>query len=151
MTGLTGRYPGEQIQWTSASKLRYRKFEVANLPVEVEVDTPAVPRNTARLISMFQQFEGLAERIRLVINRAGSIEMEISRKKSEEILKMPISWEIPNMTKIFQAARIRGVPIGDIAKGSRPHQVYLEMARALRPVPEGQASNKRKGIFAALF
>ena len=36
---------------------------------------------------------------------------------------MPISWQIPNATKIFQAARIKGVPIADVAKGSRPHQV----------------------------
>ena len=29
--------------------------------------------------------------------------------KAEETLKMPISWQIPNATKIFQAARIKGV------------------------------------------
>jgi pilus assembly protein CpaE len=129
----------------------FTAFEMSDvILVVVQLELVCV-RNTARLISMFQQFEGLAERVKLVINRAGSIEMEISLKKAEEILKMPISWQIPNATKIFQAARIRGVPIGDIAKGSRPHQVYLEMARALRPVPEGQATKERKGLFAALF
>ena len=48
---------------------------------------------------------------------------------------MPISWQIPNATKIFQAARIKGGPIADVAQGSRPHQVFLEMARSLRPPP----------------
>ena len=129
----------------------FTAFEMSDvILIVVQLELVCV-RNTARLISMFQQFEGLSQRIKLVINRAGSIEMEISLKKAEEILKMPISWQVPNATKIFQAARIRGVPIGDIAKGSRPHQVFLEMARALRPVPEGQVTKERKGLFAALF
>ena len=46
---------------------------------------------------------------------------------------MPISWQIPNAAKVFQEARIKGVPLADVAKGSRPHQVFLEMARSLRP------------------
>ena len=63
--------------------------------------------------------------------------MEISPAKAEETLKMPISWQIPNATKIFQAARIKGAPVADVAKGSRPHQVFLEMARAVRPRRRG--------------
>ena len=63
---------------------------------------------------------------------------------------MPISWQIPNATKIFQAARIKGVPIADVAKGSRPHQVFLEMARALRPSDRGAPPKPRRGLFAAL-
>jgi pilus assembly protein CpaE len=108
-------------------------------------------RNSARMIDMFRQFEGLGERVKLVLNRAGSMDVEISLKKAEETLKMPISWQIPNATKIFQAARIRGVPVSEVAKGSRPHQVFLEMARALRPAPEDQSAKERKGLFAAFF
>ncbi len=107
-------------------------------------------RNTTRLIGVLHQFDGLADRIKLVINRAGSIDNEISPAKAEETLKLPISWQIPNVTKIFQAARIKGTPIADVAKGSRPHQVFLEMARTLRPAPE-EPARQRKGLFAALF
>ena len=56
-------------------------------------------RNTARLLQLFQQFDGLPERVKLVVNRAGSHESEISLKKAEETLQMPISWQIPNATK----------------------------------------------------
>jgi pilus assembly protein CpaE len=109
-------------------------------------------RNTARLIQLFQQFEGLTDRVKLVINRCGSSDAEISQAKAEETLKMPISWQIPNATKIFQAARIKGTPIGDAAKGTRPHQLFLEMARAVRPpTEEAAAKPQRKGFFAALF
>ncbi|MHB1557629.1 MAG: AAA family ATPase [Isosphaeraceae bacterium] len=107
-------------------------------------------RNTARMIGLLQQFEGLADRIKLIVNRAGSTENEISQAKAEETLKLPISWQIPNATKIFQAARIKGTPLADVAKGSRPHQVFLEMARALRPAAE-EPARQRKGLFAALF
>jgi pilus assembly protein CpaE len=107
-------------------------------------------RNTARLIQLFQQFEGLADRVKLVINRSGSSDAEISQAKAEETLKMPISWQIPNATKTFQAARIKGAPIADVAKGTRPHQVFLEMARAVRPLTE-EPAKPRKGFFAALF
>jgi pilus assembly protein CpaE len=107
-------------------------------------------RNTARLIQLFQQFDGLTDRVKLVINRCGSSDAEISQAKAEETLKMPISWQIPNATKIFQAARIKGTPIADAAKGSRPHQVFLEMARAVRP-PTEEPAKARRGLFAALF
>ncbi len=107
-------------------------------------------RNTARLIGLLQQFDGLADRVKLVINRAGSCDTEISPAKAEETLKMPIAWQIPNATKIWQAARIKGAPIADVAKGTRPHQVFLQMANALRP-PTEEPTKPRRGLFAALF
>jgi pilus assembly protein CpaE len=107
-------------------------------------------RNTARLLGLFQQFDGLVDRVKLIANRAGSTDTEISQAKAEETLKMPITWQIPNASKIFQAARIKGAPIADVAKGSRPHQVLLEIARAMRP-PAEEATKPRKGFFAALF
>ena len=85
-------------------------FEMSDvILVVVQLDLTCL-RNTARLIGLFQQFDGLADRVKLVVNRAGSNDTEISLKKAEETLKMPISWQIPNATKIFQAARIKGVP-----------------------------------------
>ncbi len=108
-------------------------------------------RNTARLIRLLHQFDGLADRVKLVVNRSGSIDSEISLKKAEETLTIPISWQIPNATKIFQAARIQGIPVADVAKGSRPHQVFLEMARALQSAPKELAAKPRKGLFAAFF
>ena len=107
-------------------------------------------RNTARLLGVFRQVDGLAERVKLVANRAGSTDTEISQAKAEETLELPISWQVPNATKIFQTARIQGIPVADAAKGSRPHQVFLEMARALHP-PADEAVKPRKGFFAALF
>lgn len=128
----------------------FAAMEIADtILVVVQLDLSCL-RNTSRMIGLLQQFDGLVDRIKLVVNRAGSSENEISQAKAEETLKLPISWQVPNATKIFQAARIKGAPIADVAKGSRPHQVFLEMAQALRPAAE-EPARQRRGLFAALF
>jgi pilus assembly protein CpaE len=126
-------------------------FEMADVILMVIVLDLTCLRNTARLLNLFKQFDGMAERVRLVVNRAGAIDSEISLKKAEETLRMPISWQIPFAVKPFQNARIRGVPIADVASGSRPHQAILEIAKSLRPAPPGDPNKPRKGLFAAFF
>ena len=132
----------------STDFLAYEMSDIILIVIQLDLNCV---RNTGRLIRMFRQFEGMSDRLRLVVNRVGSNDDEISFKKAEETLKLPISWQIPNATKIFQASRIQGVPIAEVAKGSRPHQVFLEMARSIRPVPEDSVEKPRKGLFAALF
>jgi pilus assembly protein CpaE len=126
-------------------------FEMADvILMVVQLDLTCL-RNTARLLHLFQQFEGLTERVRLVINRSGSHESEISLKKAEETLQMPISWQIPNSTKAYHAARAKGVPLDEVAPGSKPHQAILEIARTLRPFPVVEQGKPKKGLFAAFF
>jgi pilus assembly protein CpaE len=126
-------------------------FELADVILIVILLDLTCLRNTARLLSLFQQFDGMAQRVKLVVNRAGSAESEISTKKAEETLKMPISWQVPMAVKPFQNARIRGVPLADVAAGTRPHQAILEIARALGPNSAGDSEKPRRGRFAALF
>ena len=125
-------------------------FELSDLIlIVVQLDLTCL-RNTSRLLQLFQQFEGLNDRVRLVVNRSGSHENEISIKKAEETLKMPISWHIPNATKIVHAARAKGVPIDAHAPGSRLHLALADIAKAIRP-SAAEAPKARKSIFAALF
>jgi pilus assembly protein CpaE len=124
-------------------------FEMADTILVVVVLDLNCLRNTARLLNLFRQFDGMAERVKLVVNRAGAADSEISLKKAEETLKLPISWQIPHASKPFQSSRIRGVPLAEIAAGSRPHQAILEIARSLRPGSEGE--KPKRGLFAALF
>jgi pilus assembly protein CpaE len=126
-------------------------FEMADVILMVILLDLTCLRNTARLLSLFQQFEGMAQRVKLVVNRSGSSESEISLKKAEETLRLPISWQVPLAVKPFQNARIRGVPLGDVAPGTRPHQAILEIARALRPESAAESDKPRKGLFAAFF
>ena len=126
-------------------------FEMADVILMVVVLDLTCLRNTSRLLNLFKQFEGMLDRVKLVVNRAGSVETEISLKKAEETLKMPISWQIPVAVKPFQTARIRGVPVSEVASGSRSHQAILEIARALSPALSNGSDKPRKGLFAAFF
>ena len=126
-------------------------FEMADVILMVVVLDLTCLRNTSRLLNLFKQFEGMLDRVKLVVNRAGSVETEISLKKAEETLKMPISWQIPVAVKPFQTARIRGVPVSEVASGSRSHQAILEIARALSPASSNGSDKPRKGLFAAFF
>jgi pilus assembly protein CpaE len=127
-------------------------FEMADvILVVLQLDLTCL-RNTARLMQLFQQFDGLLERVKLVVNRAGSHDAEISQKKAEETLRMPISFYVPNASKLFFAARAKGVAIDAIATGSKAHQAILQIARGLRPFPAAEETAKqRKGLFAAFF
>jgi pilus assembly protein CpaE len=126
-------------------------FEMADvILVVLQLDLTCL-RNTARLMQLFQQFDGLPERVKLVVNRSGSHDAEISQKKAEETLRMPISFHVPNATKLFFAARAKGVPIDAIATGSKPHQAILQIARTVRPYPAAEEAKLRRGLFAAFF
>ena len=129
----------------------FSAFEISDvILVVIQLDLLCL-RNTSRLLSLFREYDGLIERVKLVVNRSDSWECQINPKKAEETLKMPISWHIPNAAKAFQEARLKGVPLADVAKGSRPHQVFLEMARSLRPVTADVSSKPRRKLFAAFF
>jgi pilus assembly protein CpaE len=130
----------------------FSAFELSDvILVVVQLDLLCL-RNTARLLGLFREYEGLVERVKLVVNRSDSWECQINPKKAEEILKMPISWSIPNSAKAFHEARLKGAPLSEVAKGSRPHHVFLEMARALKPVAANESSRPaRRKLFAAFF
>ncbi len=126
-------------------------FEMADIIVIVlQLDLTCL-RNTSRLLQLFQQFEGFTEKVRLIVNRSGSHETEISLKKAEETLRMAVSWHVPNATKIVHAARAKGVPIAAVGAGSRVHQAMLELAKGLKPSPTEEELKPRRGLFAAFF
>ena len=94
-------------------------FEMADvILMAIQLDLNSL-RNTARLLQLFRQQEGMIERVRLVANRVGAHNAEISIKKAEETLKLPVSWQVPNSFKSFHNARSRGVTLDVEAPGSR--------------------------------
>ena len=126
-------------------------FETADvILIVIQLDLTCL-RNTARLMQLFQQFEGFTTKTRLVVNRVGSHETEISLKKAEETLRMNVSWQVPNATKVVHAGRAKGVPLDAVASGSRIHQAILEIAKGLKPAPPVDPAKPRRGFFAAFF
>lgn len=104
-------------------------------------------RNVVRLVHGLSGEEGLAEKIRVVINRQGAetIEEGISLKKAEEVIGKPIFWQVPSDPKPVIAARVAGAPLIKHAPKSRAQQSINGLAQALynKPVaatPESRSS-----------
>jgi pilus assembly protein CpaE len=110
-------------------------------------------RNTARLLQLFRQSEGLIDRVRVLVNRSGFRDCEISPKKAEETLNLPISWQVPNALHEFNQARARGVPLDVAAPGCRALRSLKEIARSLNEPESKPASKSQTGLarIAAMF
>lgn len=91
----------------------------------------------------------LGDKIRVVVNRAGSeiLEDGITVKKAEEVIGKPIFWQVPNDSKVMIGSRVAGQPLAKFAPKSRAQQSFLGLIQALTgraPAPEPQ---KKKGWF----
>ena len=106
-------------------------------------------RNVVRLIHYLSGEEGLADKVRVVINRVGaeSIEEGISIKKAEEVIGKPIFWQVPNDSKGVIAARVAGHPLVRHNPKSRAQVALAGLAQAVsgRPAPGSSAELKAKG------
>lgn len=102
-------------------------------------------RNVVRLIHCLSGEEGLADKIRVVINRQGAdaVEEGISPKKAEEVIGKPIFWQVPNDTKAVIGARVAGHPLVKHAPKSRVQQSIYGLTQALYGKPVGPAADAK--------
>ena len=108
-------------------------------------------RNVVRMLHTFGSEEGLAEKIRVVVNRVGSEECEITLKKAEETISQPIFWQIPNDFKSMLGSRNAGVPIIEHAPRSKVNQSLIGLAESLgcKTSPKKKSSKReRKSLFS---
>ena len=70
-------------------------------------------RNVVRLIHSLSMEGDLADKVRVVVNRAGSdtVEDGITVKKAEEVIGKPIFWQVPNDSKAMIGSRVAGQPL----------------------------------------
>jgi pilus assembly protein CpaE len=103
-------------------------------------------RNVVRLIHALSGEEGLAEKIRVVINRVGSesVEEGISLKKAEEVIGKPIFWQVPNDTKTMIAARVAGAPLVKYGPKSKVQLAIAGLASAVSGRPDRRSSAELK-------
>ena len=90
-------------------------------------------RNVVRLIHSLSMEGDLGDKIRVVVNRAGSeiLEDGITVKKAEEVVGKPIFWQIPNDSKAMIGSRVAGQPLVHFAPKSRAQQSFLGLIQAL--------------------
>jgi pilus assembly protein CpaE len=88
-------------------------------------------RNTVRILLTMESEEGLTEKIRVILNRVGSEEGDISMDKAEETIGKPIFWQVPNDFKAMMGSRNAGVPLILHSPKSKGHQAIVGLANAL--------------------
>jgi pilus assembly protein CpaE len=111
-------------------------------------------RNVVRMMLTLQTEDGLAEKVKVVINRVGA-ECDISLKKAEETIGKPIFWQIPNDPRALVESRNAGVPLLQHSPKCKAQQSIAGLAMALTGGEEmAQAGNKKgtggwRGIFSS--
>src|SRR5262249_8107321 len=90
-------------------------------------------RNAVRMMMTLGEQEGIADKVRIVINRVDSSlgEAAISLKKAEETIGKPIYWQIPNDAKAVMSARVAGESLLQHAPKCRPQVSLQGLAAAL--------------------
>jgi pilus assembly protein CpaE len=110
-------------------------------------------RNVVRLIHSMGGEEGLAEKIRVVVNRVGaeSVEEGIGLKKAEEVIGKPIFWQIPNDPKPMIAARVAGAPLVKYSPKCKAQQAIYGLAQTICGKPNSSSSLEMKTKLGRLF
>jgi len=88
-------------------------------------------RNVVRMLHTFGNEDDLRDKIKVVINRSGSDECEITLKKAEETIGQTIFWQIPNDYKAMLGARNAGLPLLQHAPRCKAQQSLMSLANTL--------------------
>jgi pilus assembly protein CpaE len=88
-------------------------------------------RNVVRLMASFNEMEGIGEKVKIVVNRAGQDNARITVKKAEETIGKDIFWQLPNDYRTMIEARNNGVPLIEQWPKAAITQAIGALARAL--------------------
>jgi len=109
-------------------------------------------RNVVRMLHTLGNEDGMGDKIRVIVNRVGSEDGDITLKKAEETIGQPIFWQVPNDYKAMVAARNAGVPLVRSAPKSKAQLSLASLAIALcgkqdkgTPIP---AKRERRSLFS---
>lgn len=95
-----------------------------------QLDLPCL-RNVVRLLMSMDELDGLKDKIRVVVNRVGLENGQISMKKARETIGREIFKQIPNEYRVMADVRNNGVPLVEGAPRAGLTQAIVELAEAL--------------------
>jgi pilus assembly protein CpaE len=95
-----------------------------------QLDLPCL-RNAVRLLMSFEEIEGLKEKVKIVVNRAGLGSRDISLKKAQETIGCELFWQLPNDYRVMVEVRNNGVPLHEFAPRASITQSFAALAEAL--------------------
>ena len=109
-----------------------------------QLDLPCL-RNVVRLLMSMEDAEVLADKVRVVVNRAGLDNGQISLKKAQETIGRDIFWQIPNDYQTMVEVRNNGIPLVEQApKAAITHAISgLAEAVSSNTVSDGPQSEEQ--------
>lgn len=127
----------------SFTPLDFIAMQMANDVLMVtQLDLPCL-RNVVRLLSSFQQQEGLKEKVKILVNRVGiDSSGHISLKKAQETFGQEIFWQLPNDYRVMVDVRNNGVPLIEQAPRAGLTQSIIGLANALKGGENANAGGK---------
>ncbi len=115
----------------SYSRLDIAALEASNhILLLTQLDLPCL-RNVVRLLSSLEAYDGVNEKVHVVVNRSGLDKSQISSSKAEETIDRQIFWRIPNNYGVISECRNNGVPLLENAKSAAITQSICELAEKL--------------------
>ncbi len=106
-------------------------LEMANhILLVTQLDLPCL-RNVVRLMMSFGEMDNMAGKVKIVVNRAGLEQGQITLKKAEETIGKEIFWQLPNDYRTMVEVRNNGVPLLEQAPKTAITQSVVGLARAL--------------------
>ena len=118
-----------------------------------QLDLPSL-RNVVRLVQFLELHEGLIDRVKILVNRLGLEDTQISMNKALETIGREIFWQVPNDYATMVESRNNGVPLLAQAPKAKITKSIEQLAGALdareAETSDGDDKKKRKGLFKFL-
>lgn len=120
-----------------------------------QLDLPCL-RNVVRLLQFFDQEETLADKVKVVVNRHGLQDTQISLNKALETIGRDVYWQVPNDYGTMVESRNNGVPLIMYAPKTKLTREIERLAAALDSpdgagqVAEEESTTGKKSFFSFL-
>ena len=105
-------------------------------------------RNVVRMLHTLGTEDGLVDKVKVVVNRVGSDDCDITLAKAEETIGRPIYWQVPNDYRAVLGARVAGEPLLTHAPRSKTHHSLVGLANALCGKGAAEPKKERRGFFS---
>lgn len=125
-----------------------------NVLLTTQLDLPSL-RNVVRLLQFFESFDGLSEKVEVIVNRMGLEDTQISLAKALETIGREIFWQIPNDYATMVESRNNGVPLIIEAPRAKLTKSLDQLTKALSKTVEEDGEEQapaktKKSLFSFL-
>ncbi len=133
--------------------LDFAAMEASNTVLMVtQLDLPCL-RNVVRLMQACDHHENLPDKVRVVVNRLGLEDAQISLNKALETIGRDVFWQIPNDYPTMVESRNNGVPLVTQAPRAKLTKSIEQLAQSIDRLadPKSEAEEKEKKPKKRLF